>query len=268
MRIGIGNTIPLYKNLNSLSDEALAWKARIEANGGTIPAATLAIFDKEFFVPAKANGNILTELDRLNVYCGLNGFEIAARTNLIKSAHFVTPVSSPTFNNNGYASSGTSYLNLNYNAFSQGVKYTLNSASYFYGIKNPTYSAQRRAMGAANAAVTQRNDIQRNNVGNDAFINSGTSISDTQKPTGNVFVCVKRNLNVESLIVNSITTTRTNAATAIPNLDVYELCLNLNNVATSPFDTLPHTYSGHGSNNLDHATIRTLLNNLLTALGV
>ena len=36
-----------------------------------------------------------------------------------------------TFDNNGYKSSGTSYLNLNYNPKTQGVKLTVNSATVF-----------------------------------------------------------------------------------------------------------------------------------------
>ena len=121
---GYGYGLPFVKGSKN-SVEALAWKARIEANGGTISQALLDIFDTNLITPLVANGT-WAELDRLNIYCGLVGFEIAARTNLIKTAHYVTPVSSPTFDQFGYKTSGTSYLNLNYNPSTQGVKLVQN----------------------------------------------------------------------------------------------------------------------------------------------
>lgn len=266
--IGIGLGLSFIKGGGN-SAESLAWKMNIEANGGTISQALLDIFDQNFFIPAKANGNILTELDRLNIYCGLAGYEIAARTNLIKNAHYVTPVSSPTFDNNGYASSGTSYLDLNYNASSQGVKYTRNSASYGYVVKNPTYSTQRRAIGAINAGPTIRADIQRDTPGNSGQINDIIASTDTNKPTGKVFSAVIRtSSNSTKLITNTSETSGTASSTGLVNFNVFELGLNFAGTPTSPFDTASHLASFHGSGALDYVNLRIILNNLFTALGV
>jgi hypothetical protein len=264
--IGFDNS--LYNNKGGLSSAALLWKANIIANGGTIPDATLQIFDTNFFIPATANGNILNQLDRLNIYCGLNGYEIAARTNIIKAAHYVTPVSSPTFDNNGYKSSGTSYLNLNYNANTQGVKYLLNSASIGYFVKNPTYTTQYRSIGSSDG-ISLRADGQRDNVGDNFFLNSNIGVINTLKPSGKVFSSAYRTNNQDiNVLTNTTNVTSAAASVNIPNYIAYELCLNFGGTALSPFDTISHMASFHGSGNLDLPNLRIILNNLFTALGI
>jgi hypothetical protein len=251
-----------------LSPEALAWEANIIANGGTIDPAILAIFDEYFFIPAVANGNILTELDRLNIYCGLNGYETAARTNIIKSAHFVTPVSSPIFDNNGYKSGGTSYLDLNYNPATEGIKYLLNNASLGYVVKNPTYSSQRRAIGA-NDITINRADMSRDSDNTGGFLNSTSAINQSGTFSGNVFNMVIRNDNVNfKLVRNATENSSAIASSVIPNLNQFELCLNYQSVPLGPFDTEYHLCSFAGSGSLDYSNLRIILNNLFTALGV
>jgi len=269
-RLGLGLGLTMGGNILGvgLSAEALAWEARIVANGGTILPATLQIFDTHFFRPAIANGNILTELDRLNIYCGLNGFEIAARTNIIKSAHFVTPVSSPTFDNDGYKSAGTGYLDLNYNPNTQGVKFTLNSAIILYGVKNPTFTTQYRAIGSNNGANV-RSDLQRDGVGTSGFLNSTVTLANATKPTGNVFSAIQRTgASALKNITNTTETTGSVASISIPNFNMFELCLNFAGSPLAPFDVISHTYSACGSSAFDYVNFRVIINNLLTALGV
>jgi hypothetical protein len=269
--IGIGIGLPFIK-AGGNSAEALAWKARIEANGGTISQALLDIFDTNFFIPAKANGNILTELDRLNIYCGLVGFEIAARTNLIKSDHYVTPVSSPTFDVNGYRSSGTSYLNLNYNPSTQAVKFSRDSAFFFTIIKNPNFSTTFRVMGGFNAAGTTGNEIQRQaNPRIQVRTNSTLLTSNVNVSTiGNNFLAGLRTISTQQeSIFNSNIQSGLATSDALANCGTFELtsCLG----ASTPlgnYDTSPHMASGHGSAATDGAALRTILNNLFTALGV
>jgi hypothetical protein len=266
--IAIG--VPFFRAYAGFSQEALDWQARIIANGGTIPDATLVIFDNNFFKPAKANGNILSELDRLNIYCGLNGFEIAARTNIIKSAHYVTPVSSPTFDNNGYKSAGTGYLNLNYNPFTEGVKLTQNSLTHFVGFKNPNYAAgNRRSMGAIG---TNRLEVYINDSINRLSFNNAGAVSNSATPTGYVLVAGKRTaasgVGCNLTDVNGVQTLDNTASSANPNLNIFELATNLAAAPLGNFDDQYHLCSGHGSGNLDLAALRTILNNTFTALGV
>lgn len=257
-----------FRGGKKYSAEALSWRTNIIANGGTITDATLQIFDTNFFIPATANGNILTELDRLNIYCGLNGYEIAARTNLINSNFYVTPVSSPTFSVDGYKSSGTSYLNLNYNPKTQGVKFTKDSASLGYVVKNPTFLTQKRAMGAGDG-VSLRTDVQRASSGSQYFINSISNVVQSLTPSGNVFSCgVRTSSTAIKAITNTTETSAVVNSVDIPNFNQFELCLNFGGTPLAPFDDISHMASFHGSASLDYANLRTILNNLFTALGV
>jgi len=264
---GYGYSHIFMKN-GGLSPEALAWEARIIANGGIIPAATLAIFDEYFFIPAKANGSILSELDRLNIYCGLNGYEIAARTNTIKSAHYVTPVSSPTFDNNGYKSSGTSYLNLNYTPSTQAVKLTLDSVHHGCVVKTPPFASVQRSMGCANAS-TSRLEVIRDSNSVSTFCNSNGSSNTNKTSVGNVFCAGKRpSSSLQYAIINSSEVSSSQTSVSLPPQSAYELTVNGNGTPDGNYDTSYHLASWHGSANLDYTAMRTILNNLFTALGL
>jgi hypothetical protein len=270
--IGFNNS--LYNNKGGLSAAALLWKTNIIANGGTIPDATLQIFDTNFFIPATANGNILNELDRLNIYCGLNGFEIAARTNIISSSFFVSPVSSPTFDNNGYKSSGTSYLNLNYNPNTQGVKLTQNSITQFIAFKNPVLTgATRRSMGLLTGGGTIRLELYINDGGNRSAFNSQAAVLSTSTGgTGYVHFLGRRTAasgaNCSEIIINGTSTFGSNISVTLPNGNILELTSSNAGTPIGDYDTNYHLASGHGSKNLDNTALRTILNNLFTALGV
>lgn len=274
MRIGTQLGIPISKIVGGNSAEALAWKAWVEGNGGTISQSLLDIFDTNFFIPAKANGNILTELDRFNVYGGLVGFEIAARTNLIKNSHYVTPVSSPTFDNSGYRSSGTSYLNLNFIPSSQGVKFLRNNNIAGFVTKNPAFSNNYRGLGAldtntGNARYEVSRDVSRLTGWNNSFaqrFNTNTVTS------GYVFCANKRTAasgtGCEDLLINGNSSLTNNASSGDIGITYFELCININGSPTGSFDIVNHACSWHGSSNLDYTAFRTIVSNLLTALGV
>lgn len=269
---GYGYGLPFVKGSKN-SVEALAWKARIEANGGTISQALLDIFDTNLITPLVANGT-WAELDRLNIYCGLVGFEIAARTNLIKTAHYVTPVSSPTFDQFGYKTSGTSYLNLNYNPSTQGVKLVQNSANIGCVVKAPQFSANRFPIGCQNAAETQILRIRRTSSGANTYVNrdsgtSSTSVSVTAQ-SGNTYIAgVRTTSTAESIWINGTQTIGSTSASSVrPNLNMFELTINNNNTPQGNYDDNSHLASWCGSGAINNTTFRTILNNLFTALGV
>jgi hypothetical protein len=274
MRIGIGIGLQFNKSAGGNSAEALAWKARIEANSGTISQALLDIFDTNFFIPAKANGNILTELDRFNVYGGLVGYEIAARTNLIKSAHYVTPVSSPTFDNSGYRSSGTSYLNLNFIPSSQGVKFTRNNNIAGFVTKNPAFANNYRGLGAldtntGNARFEVSRDVSRLTGWNNSF----TQIYNTNDVTSGYVFCANRRTaasgtGCEQLLINGNSVASNTATVGDIGISHFELCININGSPTGAFDIINHACSFHGSSNLDWTNFQIIVSNLLTALSV
>lgn len=269
MSIGINISIAAQR-YGGLSQDAIDFEARVIANGGTIPTATLAIFDNVFFKPAKANGNILSELDRLNIYCGLVGYEIAARTNLIKSAHYVTPVSSPTFDNNGYKSSGTSYLDLNYTPSSQAVKLTQNSINFGAVVVAPQFESTVRTMGVL-PSVGGRLELDREATPRlRGWVNnsSGTNVNTNVVTSGNVFLVGKRTSSTNAeLIVNTNSVAFTQTSEALANQSMFELTVNSSG-PLGGYDTLYHRASWCGSSALDYTNFYIILNNLFTALGV
>jgi|694.fasta_scaffold153877_4 hypothetical protein len=266
----IGFNSNFYTNKSDFSPEALTWKTNIINNGGTISDALLTIFDNNFFKPAKANGNILTELDRLNIYCGLVGFEIAARTNMINANHYVTPVSSPTFDQFGYKSSGTSYLNLNYIPSTQAVKLTQTNASIFVVVKEPLYVGNTRIIGCGQASFVNLLALTRTATPDlNASLNGGGSVTNLNTTSiGNVFFAGQRNGTNLKSIINANENTGTSISLGLPNLSAFELSININGSPITSFDAYSHLCSGHGSASLDLQGLRIILNNLFTALGV
>ena len=264
--VGIGRSGSMA--IGGLSVEAIAWEARIVANGGTILPATLQIFDTHFFRPAVLNGSILTELDRLNVYCGLVGYEIAARTNLIKSAHFVTPVSSPTFDNNGYKSAGTGYLNLNYDRAIHGDKNGNTDNNFGCVVDGVTYAVDRNIIGGAVGArnqFLQRFTTPRVQAAN----NSNNTQNASNAPTGRIFIAsTKSSATAGTIIVNDTVTVATFTDFSNVNTSQFELTYAVSGSPAGNYDTNYHLCSHHGSNSLAYAAFKAILINLFTALGV
>jgi hypothetical protein len=255
-----------------LSAEAKAWRDNIIANGGTITPAQLAFFETWFFKPAILAGNILTELDRLNIYCNLVGSEIAARTNMIKAAHFVTPVSSPTFDNNGYRSSGTSYLNLNYIASSQAVKLTQNNVNFGCVVKTPSYASLTRMLGALGSTGVRTSMDRLTSPALSVIVNSlATNIINTNTVSvGNVFFEGKRENSLQSNpIINGVGAINNQlSAPTLTNATAFELTVNNNGSPFGFYDTSSHLCSWHGSGALNNTGLRLILNNLFTAAGI
>jgi hypothetical protein len=271
IRIGIGLDIWANRGV-AFSPEALAWQTNIIANDGTITPTQLAFFDTWFFKPAILAGNILTELDRLNIYCNLVGSEVAARTNMIKAAHFVTPVSSPTFDNNGYRSSGTSYLNLNYIPSTQAVKLTQNSASFGCVVKTPSYASLTRMLGVASSVGRSLSMGRLSTPAMFVIINTNAvNVNNTNVvTTGNVFFeGVRNNATEANPIINGVGALQLQASSPLlPDISSFELTLNNNGTPATGYDTNSHLCSWHGSSALNNTALRTILNNLFTAAGI
>jgi len=266
--IAIG--LPFVK-AGGFSDQALAWKSSIVANGGSITDAELAAIDNNFFKPAVANGSILTQLDRLNIYAGLSN-SIAQRTCIIRGS-LITPVSSPTFDVNGVKSSGTSYLNLNYNPAVNAIKLTLNSASHGYLVKNPPFTALVRAMGSQqgitppNSRLTLTRDLNLSQ----AFNNDNSGVSNTSVVTSGWVSCEGQRINSTTQnysIINGGYTAVTRTSIGLPNSPTTELTEYNEAVPRGNYDTMYHGASWHGSGGIDNGNLVTFLRNTFTALGV
>lgn len=273
MRVTRNRNLITLSSDNVINRYALVWYNNIIANGGSISYEKLLIFNNYFFVPADLNGNILNQLDRLNIYAGLNDFEIAARTNLIKNAHYITPVNSPIFNNAGYASGGTSYLNLNYTPSTDSIKLTQNSALQFSVVKNPSFSSMFRIIGSSQALGNKAVVLIRSGSPSklSAYTNNSASTPVNNNNTvalGSVFFAGIRNGTLVSSVIDSDVQSLTITSTLLSEYSCYELTSNFQGSPVGNYDTNYHMASGHGSGVLDYTALRNILNNLFTALGV
>jgi hypothetical protein len=275
--------------------QATAWQTAIVANGGSMPNATLQIFDNYFFKPM-ITASLLNEFDRINIYVG-TGNEIAARTSLVSSStYLVTPVSSPIWANSlGYRSAGAgSYLNLNYAPSASGVKYQIRNASMFYIAKDPDYGtvgiSDRSGMGGAIAG----NQLQRVPTDGGTYnslihtttavtINFGSILTGSVMHMGSFSASLSgaSGLTRQSIYipgtglyaqVDSGTLRNPFPSTIASYITQFELNTNANGSprATGYELVSPHMVSAHGSFRLyqSGSTVYSILQNLFTQLGV
>ena len=258
-----------FVHAGGFSDQALAWKSSIVANGGSITDAELAAIDNSFFKPAVANGSILNNLDRLNIYAGLSN-SIAQRTCIIRGS-LITPVSSPTFDVNGVKSSGTSYLNLNYNPAVNAVKLTLNSLSHGYLVKNPPFTGLVRAMGSRQGSTTRISLIRDNTPQSLAYNNDATGAGNTSVATSGWVCCEGQRIDSSTgnySIINGTYNAVTRTSVGLPNSPTTELTEFNEIVVRGNYDTFYHGASWHGSGSIDNTNLVAFLRNTFTALGV
>jgi len=239
--IAIG--LPFVK-AGGFSIQALAWRTSIETNG-------------------------LNNLDRLNIYAGLSN-SIAQRTCIIRGS-LITPVSSPTFDVNGVKSSGTSYLNLNYNPAVNAVKLTLNSVSHGYLVKNPPFTGLVRAMGSRQGSITRISLIRDNTPQSLAYNNDATGAGNTSVATSGWVCCEGQRIDSSTgnfSIINGTYNAVTRTSISLPNSPTSELTEFNEVVPSGGYDTMYHGASWHGSGSIDNANLVAFLRNTFTALGV
>lgn len=254
---------------NGLSPNAIAWRNSIVANGGSITGPQLAFMDRWFFKPAVLAGNILTELDRLNIYCALFGSEMAARTCMIRTNTKIDPINSPTFDNNGYKSVGTGYLNLNYNTSVDAVKFGTTNNNFGTIVKITDYASGNRSTIGANTGPNNIY-IDRNTAGVITFFNrSNLAATDVTAPTGNVLLATKKtSTTAGTIIVNTTETAATFTNFPTVNLSQFELTRNSSGSPIANFDQFYHYCSWHGSANFNWASFKIIMDNLIAAAGL
>ncbi len=250
------------------SPAAASWKADIIANGGTISDAVLQVFDEQFFIPAVANGNILTEADRIHFWI-TNSNNIAARTSVEGNNYFASFVNAVVFDDSGIKSDGVSaYVNLNYNAFTHGVLSTQNDTFFGYIVKTPTYTGTTRSMGSGDGVGTLRRELYRESGVLNVFVNSTNADSNSNTVlTGNVLIGGKRMDNANQMaVINASEVSSAEAPTGVPNTNVYELTSSANGTPIGDYDLFYHLASVDGSASFDYTTFMTLIDNLEIAL--
>jgi len=222
---------------------------RVYAEGGTLTDT-----EKSAINTLTLNPDI-AEFDRLWVH-GLQN-EIAARTSVVNAltADLITNVNSTTFTaGEGFQGNGTTmYLNTNYNPSVDGVKYTLNSASFLSYFPN-----------GINVA-----GYQGNFNGTTGFfwgLNAGTlnggvndSSEDISSINSSVGLCgfIRSSSTNKNSVLNGILSSNiTRNSIGIPNLNIYLLCSN-NNGAISFLVSTKLAFSSIGSGAIDQSQFYT-----------
>jgi len=262
--IGIGIGIPQQQILGGYtpSSEAAAWKADIVGHSGTIADDVLQVFDNRIFTPAYSGGgnSTLSVSHALWVFIN-NANNIAARTTLEGNDVFASFVSSPTFDANGVKSSGTSYVDLNFNP--NGI--VAQDDCIIWAILNaPTFDATSRIMGCIDDGGSNRMDINEISGNAIAFMNAINGILNSNTVTsGNVLVYGKRaNATQQSCGINSNLQTGTVNSISVPNLVMYLLTTNTSGAPTGNYCTKYVKACGVADSTFDAEAMLTMVNNL------
>lgn len=277
-KLGLGLGLENNILLSSISAEALSWNTRANAAsaGSGLSLTNLALIDNNFFKPM-INAGLFAKFDRLNLYgLGIIGNEYLALQNTISSNFTVTKSASPpTFSTSGYsATSASTYLDLNYNLFTQAVKLSQDSITQFIVVKNVSFATVARSMAARTTTPANRVGIYKDVNQLSVYLSSATAtpIAASTSYTGNVFLGGVRTGSASSVayINKTIGTVSTVTSTTLPNLKVYELVENQNGSATGTHDSQIHLASGHGQalTQTEINTLQDILTNLWTVLGI
>ena len=263
MNIGIGisinNPAPLAGGYTP-SAGAAAWREDIIGRSGSISDNVLQAFDENIFTPG---ASILAAHHAMWVYINKSN-NIAARVSLECNDIFSSFVSSPTFDDEGVKSSGTSYVNLNFNP--NGVIDKDNCILWFI-VKDPTFNATTRTMGCLDVP-SQRFELYEENGSANAFLNSTGFTTNTNTVTsGNVIIHGKRvNATQQSCGINSNVQTGSENSTAVPNLNMFLLTSNFNGTPLGDYCTKYVKACGIANGSINPTEILTMVNNLESAL--
>ena len=242
----------------------LAFSAVVVSRGGVVTnaeKARLTTFETSL-------GTDILEFDRLWIH-GLSN-NIAARTSFVNPlSTIISAVNGPTFTPNlGYTGDGTSsYLNTNFNPATQGVKYTLNSASGFTYIQQDIISSGA-AFGAIVAAdisvllypqfIANLPIYYINNVGTDSYGSANSQ---------GLLSFIRRNsLNIEFYKNGVINASNPKASSLIPSTNIYICGRSTAGVFTNGF-TGTISATGLGSNSYNQLNFYNALQALATSLG-
>jgi hypothetical protein len=199
--------------------------------GYTLPSESQQLLQNQLVVDLK-DGGIWNKLDSLGIYAtdGSSNFALIDW----KRLSLLTAVNSPTFTTNqGFNGNGTSsYINSNYNPFTNGINYTQNSASmgvYLLGNPNGDFCY---IGGLATAAI-----IALINPNRGTFplgrMNDSTAPFPTTSITTTGFISQNRpNSTTRNIYANgSLHQSQTIVSTGTPNANYYILAFNENGPA-------------------------------------
>lgn len=233
------------------------------------PTAARALLLYNLIVGIKADLEIQRLYQRFDVFYLLASHnQQASRLNLVRNRHDITEFNSPTWIlDRGYTGNGsTMYLNTNYNASADGLRYHTDDASYglHFGTTGSSNSADFGANGVGNTPLISM--TIRDSPGNTLYrINdSGAQI----KPHIGKASSVRRGLagNIQLFQDGIGAGLVAQPSTGIPNFQNYIFCRN--NAGTAAFFS-PHQIQivWMGGGNIDHLKVHNRIRTYLTAIG-
>jgi hypothetical protein len=232
----------------------------------TLPSAGQQVLQNQLMLDLKSAG-VWNKLDSFRVYAtdGSSDFALIDWKRLITC----TAVNSPTFTTNaGYKGNGTSsYIDSNFTPSTNGVNYTLNSASIFAYISGVRTIGQIQAYQGYFFGSGYLLLAAGTNLLGESYINSITAV--TNGTTGVGFQLVNR-LNSTSLNVyyQGVLQNTNNASPSIqlPFISVWDLAAN-NNSSGSFFSDVQDAIVGYGANlNAEQSAFNTAVNNYMNAI--
>lgn len=232
--------------------------------GYTLPSVSQQVKQNKLVVDLK-NAGIWSKLDSFGVFA-TNGSSNFALIDW-KRLSLLTAVNSPTFTTNeGFNGNGTSsYINSNYNPFSNGINFTQNSASIgVYLLSNPSGDFVYIGGYSDVSILTLLNPNRGFPLGrmNDTVPFPTTGLSATGLISQNRPNSTTRNLYGNGTLHES----QTSSSTGVPNANFYILALNDNgNVAlrTTAKVSMYYCASDLTANQSDFSTaINTYINSL------
>jgi hypothetical protein len=199
----------------------------------TLPSASQQIKQNQLLVDLKSAG-IWSKLDTFAVFAtdGSSNFALIDWKRLSQ----YTAVNSPTFTNNqGFQGNGTSsYINTNFNLFSNSVNYAVNDSSIGVYKKSGTSSGDKCLIGVLQTGPTLGTHFNSSdNIRNNSSTGASSLI------WGNGLCSLVRNSNLSynsynagSKIPNSIVV----SSAGLPNSNVFILARSVNNSLSFPSD--------------------------------
>jgi len=263
-RIGIGLGLGLFQG-GSFDADYTAVLNYATSLGYTLPSSGQQVKQNKLLLDLKTAG-IWNKLDSFRVYAtdGSSSYALIDWKRLV----LCTAVNSPTFTTNvGYRGNATSsYINSNFTPSTNGVNYTLNSASIFAYISAVRTVGQIQAYQGASGVGQLIIAAGTNGIG-ESYINSTTGVFNNT--TGIGFQLVNRTNSTTLNVYYQGALQNTNSAIAsisIPNRTIWDFSAN-NGGTGSLFSNVGNAIIGYGANlTAEQSDFNTAVNTYINSL--
>jgi hypothetical protein len=249
------------------------------SRGWSIPSSSGQTVQNQLVADLKNNG-IWSSLDRLFIYIN----KMSASGDTFATINWINPsistdasqVNSPIYNSSlGFANSGSvagsGYIDTNFNASTMGTAFTTTNNSILVGylnsvsLVNAIYGARLNATTKNQYALLSYNGAWRHQYDNDDFPNFGIGALGNESRLQVIF---SGGSTVYQYVNGSLVATRVSPPGGfgtIPNYNIYNCCINNNNVAQFFNGESYVKYFAAGAP-INESTFDAIINNYLTSI--